>query len=79
MSQKQLESRPLSVKEYCPMRPDFHVKTIIQERVNREADAEWGRTPSHEIPKDIKYPARSLPDNMTTRTALYAFLKELKP
>lgn len=70
----------VTLRDYSPnLTPNFTLEKVIKERVNKEAEAEWGLE-KQELPKDISYPKSSLDKKtMTGRTALWAFIKALKP
>ena len=60
----------------------MHPQELFKTLEDRKTEIEWARkdktTPT--LPKNIKYPKSSLDrKSMTTRTALYAFLHDLKP
>jgi hypothetical protein len=62
------------------MQKHWYIKNVIKDRVNQEADLEWAQSPTPALPKNISYPKPNLDKkSMTYKTAMYAFLKELKP
>lgn len=70
-------TKKLTIEEYHPTNIHFSLEEKIKQQVEMESLAEWSnREISVPEPKELTY---TLPNNMTSYTAMHAFMMELRP
>mgnify|MGYP000060622127 CR=1 FL=1 len=58
----------------------WFIQNEIKERAEYEDMIRWAKSPTPKLPKKIKYPKPSYDkESMTFRTAMYAFIRQLRP
>ncbi len=70
-------TKKLTIEEYHPTNIHFSLEEKIKQQVEMESLVEWSKREIYvPEPKELTY---TLPNNMTSYTAMHAFMMSLRP